>query len=504
MSKSVNIHNNPGVGAWLRYHFITRKFNTLPGWIVMALVGLLIGFSVFVDKKILTIEIVALTGIFFVAIVFRYPEFGFYTAITASALIFLPDKLNIQIPVPLGVAIEAVQYCTLLAIIAKQYRARANVSKFWRNPLTICFVVLLLYYFADKFNPVYHSTIAWSNYVRKYISHFAFYYTAFVLFDSFEKVKRFFLFAILLSLGLAIWGIKQQWFGIAEFEKQWFNRHPDMWALAFQSGFLRKFSILSDPATFGTLCASMMIFTLVIALRTSKKKTKRFMYFATICFMLGSSYSGTRTCNLMIVAGVLLYLLFTLNEVRTYMLMIFFVFFGLFMLYGPFKNNLIVQRISTTFKGNKDASAMLRSINRHRIQPFLQSHPMGGGIYTSGFEGDIYNKGHYLSKFQPDSGFMKILAEQGYVGLFLTMTFYFIFMRRGIQGIFESRNPEIKAYYMAITAWLFSLLSGQYSQIAISNYPEILFYFPSLVILYKLKDYDTPNPGANETAKEIS
>lgn len=503
MAQTAKYHS-PGLGGWLKYHFITRQFNTVPGWIAMALIGIAVGFSAFTDKKFVTLEIVGLLGIFFVAIVFRYPEVGFYTAIVASSLIFLPDKLNIQIPVPLGVAIEAVQYTTLLSIIAKQYRSRADVSKFWRSPLTICFVVLLLYYFADKFNPVYHSTIAWSNYVRKYISHFAFYYTAFVLFDSFEKIKRFFLICVLLTLGIAIWGIKQQWFGIAEFEKQWFNRHPDMWALAFQSGFLRKFSILSDPATFGTLCASMMIFTLVLALRTANKKMKRFLYFCTICFMLGSSYSGTRTCNLMIVAGVIIYLIFTLNEVRTYMLMIFFVFFGIFMLYGPFKNNLIVQRISTTFKGNKDASAMLRSINRHRIQPFLHDHPMGGGIYTTGFEGDIYNKGHYLSKFQPDSGFMKVLAEQGYVGFFLTMTFYFIFMRRGIRGIFGSQNREIKAYYMAITALLFSLLAGQYSQIAISNYPEILFYFPTLVILYKLKDYDTPNPGDNETAKELS
>jgi putative inorganic carbon (HCO3(-)) transporter len=501
MSATARLNIFSAFRQWLRYNFSTRKFNTVPGKIAMAIIGLVIGASASIDKTILIVEIVALTGIFFVAIVFRYPEVGFYSAIIGSAFIFLPDKLNIQIPVPLGVAIEAIQYTTMLSIIARQYRARVNIGNFWRNPLTLSFVVLLLYYFADKFNPVYHSTLAWSNYVRKYLSHFAFYYTSFVLFNSYERIKRFFSIMILLSVGIAIYGIKQQWFGISDIEVVWFHRHPDAYTLAFQSGFLRKFSILSDPASFGVLCASMMLFTLVLGIRTNNKKRKYWMLFTSFCCLLGASYSGTRTCNLMIVAGIAAYVIFTLNEIRTYRFIIGFVLFSVFMLFGPFKNNLIVQRISSTFQGNKDASAMLRSINRHGIQPYLHSHPMGGGIYTCGFEGAAYNMGHYLSMFQPDSGYMKILAEQGWIGLLLTLIFYFIFMRRGIQGIFESKNPEIKTWYLAITVWLFTLLAGQYSQVAISPYPEVLFYFPSLVILYKLKEHDTSNPGANEEVK---
>lgn len=489
--------------GWFRYNFFTRKFNTIAGWIIMAIVGIAIAYSASIDRKLPIVEMVGVFGLFFVAIVFRYPLVGFYTAIIGSAFIFLPDKLNIQIPVPLGVAIEAIQYTTMFSIIAKQYRARVDISIFWRNPLTIMFVVLLLYYISDIFNPVPHSTLAWSNYVRKYISHFAFYYTAFVLLNSYERIKFFFSVTIYLSLFIAIYGMKQQWFGISDFETQWFHRNPDAYTLAFQSGFLRKFSIMSDPASFGVLCASMMMFTLVLAVRAPTRKRRNWLLVATLCFLLGSSYSGTRSCNLMIAAGFLVYILFTINEVRTYFILIFFVLFAGFMLFGPFKNNLIVQRISTTFQGNKDASAMLRSINRHRVQPYIHDHPMGGGIYTCGFEGGAYNKGHYLSNFQPDSGFMKILAEQGWIGLLLTLIFYYIFMRRGIKGFFESQNPEIKTWYMAITIGMFALLAGQYSQVAIAPYPQILFYFPSLVILYKLKDYDTPNPVASDKAKQL-
>ncbi len=137
--------------------------------------------------------------------------------------------------------------------------------------------------------------------------------------------------------------------------------------------------------------------------------------------------------------GILAYTIFTLNEKRTYTILVYLILVGGFVLYGPFRNNPVVSRITSTFQGNKDPSAMLRTIDRHAVQPYLRSHPMGGGIYTCGAEGAVYNVGHYLSKFQPDSGYMKILAEQGWVGLILILIFYFIFMRTGMKGILLTR-----------------------------------------------------------------
>jgi len=489
---------------WLRYNFYTKKFNTVAGCIVMGLVGVAIATgSAKVSPALPMIIAFAMAGLLFVIIVFRYPAFGFYTSLVASSCLSMPDRLfTTPVPIPLGLVIEAIQYLTLLSIIAKQYRERTNIGNFWRNPITIMYLVLIAYFIVDILNPVPHSTLGWFNYVRKQFSYLAFYYMAFILMNSYEKIVQFIKIWLLLALGIAVYGIKQQWFGLAGFETNWFHRNPDAYALAFQSGFLRKMSVLTDPATFGVLCASSMVFTLVLAIRTPSKKRRYQFLLATVAFFLAASYSGTRSCNLMIVAGILGYAIFTMNERRTYTIMIAFVFIGAFILLGPFKNNLVVQRINTTFQGNKDASAMLRSINRHHVQPYLQQHAMGGGISTSGFEGGNYNKGHYLSEFQPDSGFMKILAEQGWIGFILHLTFYFIFMRIGIRGYFHAVDPRIKTLYIAITICLFSLLAGQYSQLAIAPYPQILFYFTALIILYKLKNYDTINPETTGNQKE--
>jgi putative inorganic carbon (HCO3(-)) transporter len=504
MSNLAKTNNRGSFSQWLRYNFFTKKFNTPAGYILIGVVGVAIGISGVAVNTYLPVLIgFGMAGILFVVACFYRPVIGFYASLIGSALLLVPDRLlSVSIPLPMGLVIEALEYLTLLAIIAKQYRHRVNIGPFWRYPLTIVFLVLLAYYVCDIFNPVPHSTLGWFNYTRKQLSFFAFYYMAYILFDSYKSIIQFLKVWFGLALFIAVYGIKQQWFGLTAGEINWLYRNPESFELAFQSGFLRKFSILNDPAVFGLLCAAMLVFTLTLAVRATSRKRQWQLGLAALAFFLGSSYSGTRSCNLMIVAGVFAYTLFTLNEKRTYTIMIGFLLLGGFLLYGPFRNNPVVVRISSTFQGNKDPSAMIRTINRHRVQPYIRNHPMGGGIFTCGVEGAAYNKGHFLWNYPPDSGYMKILAEQGWIGLFITLIFYFIVLRTGVTGYFHAVNPKIKTLYLALTICLFSLLAGQFAQIALAQYPTILFYFPALIILYKLKDYDTSNPETNDNSKQ--
>ena len=218
--------------------------------------------------------------------------------------------------------------------------------------------------------------------------------------------------------------------------------------------------------------------------------------------MAASSYSGTRTCNAMLVAGLLSYIVFTLNEKRTVIVLISAVVLTVFILFGPLQNSPVVYRIKTTFEGSKDASAMARDINRKNIQPYIYQRPMGGGLQTCGEEGNRFYPNHRLAGFPPDSGYMKIMLEQGWVGLAINIIFYFIILQRGIIGFYDSKKQEIKTLYIAFTVCFFSLIVGQYSQLAIAQYPQYLFYLATLVIFYKLKEYDTKNPEeyVHETA----
>ncbi len=100
-------------------------------------------------------------------------------------------------------------------------------------------------------------------------------------------------------------------------------------------------------------------------------------------------------------------------------------------------------------------------------------------------------EGHYLEFLQPDSGYMKTLAEQGAVGLALLLIFYFMLMRYGFYYFFRVKDPEIRNYYIALLIMMFTLIVAQYAQMAITQCPVILFFYAILVIFIKLADFDT-------------
>jgi len=163
------------------------------------------------------------------------------------------------------------------------------------------------------------------------------------------------------------------------------------------------------------------------------------------------------------------------------------IFAGL--MFMPYQN-AITNRIRSTFQGSKDASAAIRDYDRHEVQPYIQAHPIGGGIFTSGGEGNKYNKGHYLEYLQADSGYLKTLAEQGPVGLAILLIFYFIFMRLGFHYFFRTRDPELRTYYIGLLVMMFTLLVAQYAQMAISQYPIVLNFYATLAIFIKLTEFD--------------
>jgi cell division protein FtsW (lipid II flippase) len=121
---------------------------------------------------------------------------------------------------------------------------------------------------------------------------------------------------------------------------------------------------------------------------------------------------------------------------------------------------------------------------------------MGGGIFTSGGEGNKYNKGHYLEYLQADSGYLKLLAEQGAIGLTLLLIFYFVLMRHGYYLFYRSRNEETRTYYIGLLVMMFTLMVAQYAQMAITQYPVVLYFYGTLVIFIKLADFDNSEQPA--------
>lgn len=500
MVRNVLHKASASVLSWLHYHFLDRKMATAFG---IALLGFIaIGMSyitVLVDSKISIGIVSGVAGVLIFLVCIVYPTVGYYLTYIVTLFLMFPARLlNSAAVIPTGLIPEYLSYLTLLGVITRQEYRKEITSKFWNHTITIWILVLLAYYLLQVVNPSMTGKLGWFNFFRKQVSFAAFFYMSYCFFNSRKAIEFFTKFWIILSTIESVYACKQQWFGLFGWEERWLMADPERVGLFINMGFVRRFGLLSDPATAGILYASSTVFVLVLALQAKKARERILYYILTVINFLATSYTGTRTATLMVVAGIVFYCVITLYEKRTLIFSGIFAFMITALLVAPIYDNMIINRLRSTFEGSKDPSAMVRDLNRKLVQPYVHSHPIGGGVNTAGLVGQMYNPGHYLSFIPPDSAYMQTMMEQGPIGLALLLIFYYVILRTGIKYFYRVRDPELKTQYAAHLVCVFSLMVAQFSQMAIGQYPNVLYFYSALAIFLKLHLFDSPKAEANQ------
>jgi O-antigen ligase len=139
-------------------------------------------------------------------------------------------------------------------------------------------------------------------------------------------------------------------------------------------------------------------------------------------------------------------------------------------------SNPFIKRFQTAFSPSDDASFNVRAENQKRIQPYIQTHPIGGGLGSVGIWGRRFAPNSFLAKFPPDSGYVRVAVEMGWVGLLLFSTLMFVILYVGINNYYLIKNPELKTYCLAMVLVIFVFNIGNYPQQALCNILQI-FYF---------------------------
>ncbi|MCP6423416.1 hypothetical protein NL463_29335, partial [Klebsiella pneumoniae] len=65
-------------------------------------------------------------------------------------------------------------------------------------------------------------------------------------------------------------------------------------------------------------------------------------------------------------------------------------------------------------------------MNQKRIQPYILSHPIGGGLGATGVWGVRFAPYSFLANFPPDSGYVRVAVELGWIGLGIFCTLMFV------------------------------------------------------------------------------
>jgi cell division protein FtsW (lipid II flippase) len=213
-------------------------------------------------------------------------------------------------------------------------------------------------------------------------------------------------------------------------------------------------------------------------LKTNKKIILGFMAAFFFTVML---YSGTRASYLIIPAG--LSMLFILNFNQKVLIFAIVCALMLGVLIRVPTSNPTLARFQSAFRPSKDASFEERLKNQERIKPFILSHPIGGGLGSVGVWGQRFAPGSYLAKFPPDSGYVRVAVEMGWIGLLLYCTFNFVILYKGIQYFYLIHDPMLKSYCLGMILFIFAFDVGNFPQQALVQYPSNILFYLAVALL---------------------
>jgi putative inorganic carbon (HCO3(-)) transporter len=477
--------------------FVQQRLDNWIGYTFLILLAVVIGYLI-AQKTLIGLGLVgSVCGLAIILVCMLNTTAGLYISLIYAFFAFHISRLFFNDLLPVGVVSDILILATLFSFFVKRISLRQKLNSFSQTPIVIVLIIVYCYMAIELFNPNAHSFNGWFQAFRKILGTLLMLFIAYNVLDSITQARKFITLLFILCTITGFYGCIQQWHGLFEFELDWVTADAHRFGLLYIDGDFRKFSTMSDPTAFGIIMAVGSVFFIVIASGLKNNK-KRFVILGSVIFMLLSmGYSGTRTANAMMVGGLLLFILITLNRQMTRILAVISTILFLCVMYGPFYNPTVT-RFRTTFTGTQDDSYNVREKNRKRIQPYIYSHPIGGGLGTTGGNGVTYHPGHYLAGFPPDSGYLTKALELGWIGLIIFCILNFTILKSGVHGYFACRNEKLKIIYAGCTSALFCFYIGEFSQVALGQITDLVVYYPFVALILKLKTFEQSNPQVNE------
>ncbi|MBC7553567.1 MAG: O-antigen ligase family protein [Taibaiella sp.] len=467
----------------LKRIFLINKLNNPLGFILLLLFGCCLAFITAQFGMVAgVITIGGLVALPTVYCIVAYPRFGLIVYLSLAYLIMWFLKLGVKFP--LGTLMDGMEALFILSLFISQKKNK-NWKQF-KGPISTMMLIWIGYNFFQIANPTAESRLAWVYTVRT-VAIVMFMYFIFVYYINTKEYIRF-IFKLWIGLAFfaALYAFKQEHIGFFPFENAYLHSDPGIELLLFIGGVWRKFSIFSDPVAFSynMVTASLLCIALISGTRSMAKKVT--LGLLVVFFLLVMLYSGTRGAYVlipgaMVLLGVLKY--------KKQVLLIAAVAAGLgvVVIFIP-TGNQTLYRFQSAFKPSDDPSFNLRKMNQKRIQPYILSHPLGGGLGATGEWGKRFAPYSYLANFPPDSGYVRVAVELGWIGLFLFCLLMFTIMKTGINNYFIIKDPELRAYCLAGILVVFALNFGNYPQEALVQYPSnVYFYLMAAIITVSLR-----------------
>ncbi|NLR77822.1 O-antigen ligase family protein [Chitinophaga eiseniae] len=410
---------------------------------------------------------------------------GYFISCTVALTVRLLERMS-GTEIPVGVLIDAILLITLVGSLLKQEDNNIKKVDFLRDPAIITFYIYGGYILLQFFNPAFvYDRHGWTTFARVYVRNMVAMYLVMRIVRNMDDLKFYLKFWIIMLTIAAFYACIQQWFGLMPFEKAYIARYPEKFKTVLILTGIRIFSFVSDPAVFGVIMACGCIINIVLLTSSMKlisPAKKAFLVFSLILQFMALGFSGTRTAYVMVPMGLLIMVFVNMRHRNTIIGALVFVMAFLVLMFGPFHGNSTVIRMRSAFSGSEDASLNVREVNRHRIQPYIFKHPIGGGFLSC-----EPGSGSELDGFPPDSGYLRTVLEQGLIGLTLVLINIFIMMRYMVSNYFAARTETEKQFTLVILCVMFAIVVSMYAQESSGLIESALLYYGLNGITIKLK-----------------
>jgi cell division protein FtsW (lipid II flippase) len=192
--------------------------------------------------------------------------------------------------------------------------------------------------------------------------------------------------------------------------------------------------------------------------------------------------------------GIFLLMSFDRKQTRIFAFLAAMVFAAA--LYAPIYSIASLNRFRSSFAGTHDASYQVREMDRAFIQPYIYSHPIGGGLGTTGNVGKSLNPGQPLAGFQTDDGYLRIALEMGWIGLIILCAMNYVILRTAVRAYFRCEDEAIRRIYMAAIGCMFAFTVAELAQEMIGQFGDDIVFFTVLAVILRASNLDKPDGGA--------
>lgn len=473
----------PPLRTRVRDELLINKLDTPLGYLIFSLLALCISYYVAHGGEHLgwTLLVNALLIPCLVGAIFHI-RFGLYMTLGLAFVFSGAERLVPELQ--LGFFLDTTIIFMLFGVFVQQTREKD--WSFLLTPISTGVAIWVIYNLFEFANPWAVSRIAWLHSFRLYAGMMMVTFVGLYALKELSSVKRVATIWIALVLISAIYGLIQEFRGLSEIEWNWTMEVESRFDQVFSWGRYRKFSIMAGPSVFGVILATTSLFALSFMIGQKSSRRQRILLGIAIFIMLWAMvYTGTRTAFLLIPAGLFFLMLLSPN-LKTLIPFVVSSVIVLGLIFIP-SENIHLRRLQSSFEPGASTSFQERIQNQKYIQPYIQTHPIGAGLGSTGEMGRIYSPGTLLAEFPPDSGYVRIAVEMGWVGLMFYCGLMLLILVVGVRNYFRIRDPRLKKFQAAFLVLIFSLIIANYPQPILTQLPGNIIFFISIAIIVNLR-----------------